>query len=70
MGVRTTSSEEVVAIFDSVTGWAFGPTFSNEEEADSFLAFVSRWGGRDARSLSDAELENVYAQWLKAGKHE
>ena len=65
MGTRTTASEDVVAIFDSVTGWAFGPTFENQEDAESFLEFAARDGGRDVRTYDQGELEQVHIQWLR-----
>lgn len=51
MGVRITKDEGVVAIFDSVSGFAFGPTFADEYEAESFLAWLVQNDGRDARSI-------------------
>lgn len=65
MGVRTTASEKVVAIFDSVSGYAFGPTFYDEEAADSFLAFADGYSDKDLRAMTDAELSEVYESWLK-----
>lgn len=61
MGVRTTSSENVVALHDSVTGWAFGPVFHSEEEADDFLIYAST--GPDLRILTDDELMEIYKRW-------
>ena len=66
MGVRTTASEEVVAIFGSVTGWAFGPTFATGEEAEDFLVWTAEQGLPDLRSLRDGLIEQAYRQWLEA----
>ena len=53
MGVRITTSEKVSALFDSVSGWAFGPTFETEDEAESFLNFTA--SGDDLRAPEVAE---------------
>jgi hypothetical protein len=62
MGIRITTSEKVSALFDSVTGWAFGPTFETEDEAESFLNFTA--SGDDLRTLDDAELDKLHRAWL------
>lgn len=40
MGVKITSQENVVSVFDSVTGIAFGPVFDSEDYAQEFLDWV------------------------------
>ena len=67
MGVRLIvasprSGSDRVAMYDSVTGWAFGPIFSSPEEADSFLDFLEN----DARTYSDRDLQEQYHRWLKS----
>jgi hypothetical protein len=49
MGVRLSTDENVVALFDSVTGWAFGPTFPDSDE--------------DGRELSDADMSARHSLW-------
>ena len=39
MGVRFTDSENV-AMYDSVTGQAFGPVFADEDEVDEFISWL------------------------------
>lgn len=63
MGVRLTTDEGVTALFDSVTGWAFGPTFAAPEDADAFLAFLHE-KGEDGRELSGEVLRSRHAAWL------
>lgn len=63
MGVRITTAERKVALYDSVTGKAFGPVFDSEEEADSFLNWLDLQGYGDARSLTAATLDEEYAAW-------
>lgn len=64
MGVRNTASEKRVALFDSVTGFAFGPTFSSQDDAESFLDFVQHNYKHDIRTLSERELEAFHALWI------
>lgn len=60
-------------LFDSVTGWAFGPIFSEgedgepsaEDRAQAFLDWLRENDGRDARRLTPGELERRYVQWLR-----
>jgi hypothetical protein len=57
MGVRTTEGESVVALFDSVSGFAFGPTFGDADEAEAFVRFAEReTDGTDLRRMPDDEL--------------
>jgi hypothetical protein len=67
MGLRFTSDENVTALFDSVSGWAFGPTFDSSEDAEEFLRWCETQGipGGDVRSVSLqrlAELETAYCE--------
>lgn len=41
MGVRLTSEENVTALYDSVTGWAFGTVFATPELAEDFLIWLA-----------------------------
>lgn len=64
---------EVACLFDSVTGWAFGPIFHRGEHGDSpedlaegFLRWLEQMtGGRDARTILALELEELYDRWAK-----
>jgi hypothetical protein len=62
MGVRLSTDENVVALFDSVTGWAFGPTFPDSDEAQSFLDYLHSLG-EDGRELSDADMSARHSLW-------
>ncbi len=62
MSVRTTHSE-ACAMYDSVTGRAFGPVFESEENVDEFLD----WLEGDPRGLSADKLDELYQQWLIVG---
>lgn len=66
MGVRITSDEDVCALFDSVSGWAFGPTFADSDEAESFLKFLQKNDADDARALTQVELGDWHDKWLAA----
>lgn len=59
MSVRVTDSDRV-ALYDSVTEIAFGPTFSSIEEAGAFL----RWyPGPDLRTLRVALVDEWVERW-------
>lgn len=65
MGQRDTESENKIALFDSVTGWAFGPTFDTAEEVESFLTFVEKeTGDSDLRGLPPKETLAIHSAWL------
>lgn len=64
MSVRVTASEDKVALFDSVTGLAFGPVFEHLEEADGFLTFLEEIGERDPRIIPALELAELAEQFL------
>jgi hypothetical protein len=67
MGVRTTSVEGKVAMFDSTTGMAFGPVFDSTGEADSYMLFAAqKFPGKDIRELYVAELINLHVMWMNA----
>lgn len=63
MGVRTTSSENKVALFDSVTGRAFGPVFDSNDDIESFLEYAETMGTEDLRCSTDDELETMKHNW-------
>lgn len=63
MGIRTTSSENKVAIFDSVSGFAFGPTFDSASEADDFLDFAAENLPHDLRVYGNDKLEDYVTSW-------
>lgn len=67
MSVRLTSQEGRVALFDSTTGFAFGPTFDSQEDAEQFSAFVSEFTrGEDLRSISQSRLDVYHRRWLES----
>jgi hypothetical protein len=63
---------EQAVLFDSVTGWAFGPLFREDESdgtnaedmAELFLKWVEEHEGRDVRTIVGGELRDLYAEWL------
>ena len=66
MGVRITDLE-TVALYDSVSGFAFGPTFPSEEAADDFLTYND--DAPDPRLWDDQTLQAHYAQWVRDRGH-
>jgi len=72
MGLRFTSDEKVTALFDSVSGWAFGPTFDSPDAAQAFLDWCEMQGvqGGDVRRVPLPELEELESRYyaeLRAG---
>lgn len=65
VGVRTTSGEGKVALFDSVSGFAFGPVFDSDEEIDAFLDYAREHEPRDLRALTDRQLTALYETWVR-----
>ena len=63
MGIRTTESDPKVALYDSVSGFAFGPTFDTSEEAENFLEW-SRDRSPDLRTLTDPEISKLHSLWF------
>lgn len=62
-----TSTEQAV-LFDSVTGWAFGPLFDDVGHADAFATALcfQNWLVTDARAIPSSDLEKKYEEWLDA----
>lgn len=59
---------EVVAMFDTVTGWAFGPVFDGREEARRFMEFAGGQLGPDTdiRAVPNVKLEELHRAWLRS----
>jgi hypothetical protein len=66
MGVRNTTFEEKTALYDSVTGLAFGPVFDDPDDADAFLEHLVEIGERDPRVIPDGILAELAAEFLKS----
>lgn len=68
---------EIATLFDSVTGWSFGPVFRRGEDGDSpgdlaqafldWLAQQAENNGRDPRQISPRELEKLHDRWVTEG---
>ena len=71
IGHENGDSREQAVLFDSVTGWAFGPLFSEgengasaEDRAEHFLTWLNERDTEDPRRLEPSELEKLYGVWL------
>lgn len=67
MSVRLTTRDGItsnVALYDSVTGIAFGPLFESEDDADDFLTHLETIGERDPRIIAAAELCELAREFL------
>ena len=85
MGVRTTD-RAAVAMYDSVTGQAFGPVFDSTSDADDFLEWLTERMNThidfplgddrilytdDTRKYTHVQLMEVYLLWQKdTGRYE
>jgi hypothetical protein len=73
-------TSDKAVLFDSVTGWAFGPVFRDaetgetaEDRAQAFLDWLAETEGSvheygDARQIPPGDLERLYGLWLEATK--
>lgn len=60
---------KTVAMYDTVTGWAFGPTFSSKGDALLFIRFAeSQPGIKDVRAVPNQQLQKLHSEWIEAGK--
>lgn len=62
MAVNITGIEEV-ALYDSVTGIAFGEVFQGIESAQAFLTWLAKNDGRDVRVIPAIELTALRDKW-------
>lgn len=58
-------SEDGAVLFDSVSGWAFGPVFSDGIRAEEFLDWLRDNGHPDPRRMSDRTLKAVHDAWQR-----
>ena len=64
MSVRLTGEEDApVALYDSVTGWAFGPTFPSLEAAREFLDWMDGRNVSDPRGVSPVEMHGLWEEF-------
>jgi hypothetical protein len=67
MGLRflNDAHDGTTAMYDSVSGWAFGPTFENEDAAQAFLDWCETQGvqGGDVRRVPLPELETLESRY-------
>lgn len=71
MGLRFTTRESKVALFDSVTDWAFGPVFNTEDAAERFLLWAENHGvpDGDVRSLTNSRLYALWESYCEVTEH-
>lgn len=56
---------DAAVMVDSVTGIAFGHTFADREEAESFIAYVQDKTGKDPRALTSEQCDDAHTRWLE-----
>jgi len=64
MGIRLTSEEGKTALYDSVSGFAFGPVFDTEVEAAEFADYAESRLNKALNKMLHREIDEVYATWL------
>lgn len=68
MGVRILSDRfaDQACLYCSTSCVAFGPVFtdSDDHDADERAEAFTRWLKRDARQLTDSEMQIAYSEWL------
>lgn len=64
MSARVTSHRQG-ALYDSVTGLAFGPVFDKRADAEEFLDHLDQIGERDPRVIPAVELAQLHDEWEK-----
>lgn len=57
-------------LYDSVSGWAFGPVFGCYEYAERFIGWFRRTEGIDPREATQEVLQSAYDRWIAAGRTE
>lgn len=62
MGLITSDADNV-ALVDSVSGYAFGPTFPSEEAARHFIDWTIQTERPDPRTMRPDVLSEVYEIW-------
>jgi len=66
MNVRTTTSDPTDFIYDSVSGYAIGPAWSDAEDMENFLEWWNENHEVDLRRLSNPEVEEAIKIWRNA----
>lgn len=62
--IKMSTDLGVVAMVDEATGFAFGPTFKNEWEAEGFLEFLTEEGVENPMELSDGEFLEYLMRYI------
>ncbi len=60
----TTQTPQHTAIYDTVTGWAFGPVFDDAGQAHAYVRYCETETGADIRTLPARQLEELHRRWL------
>jgi hypothetical protein len=64
MSVRVTDPE-TVALYDSTTGLAFGPTFGRDYEAEDFLEWCEGQDLPHLTTMTNKRIEALVVEWEK-----
>ena len=61
---KANGTDDAAVMFDSVTGWAFGPVFKCGDDAEHFITFVQAETGHDPRAAEPVHLEMLRHAWV------
>ena len=62
---KSNGTDDAAVMFDSVTGWAFGPVFRCADDAEHFINYARYATSIEPHCLSDTLLRVMHAKWLK-----
>lgn len=66
MGVRNSTYEGVTCLFDSVSGYAFGPVFDTADEAEDFVIWATdTCGVGDLRILTWEQMHTLHDAFVE-----
>lgn len=53
-------------MYDSASGWAFGPLFDSADDCKEFMAWIDQQNGAetDPRRLTNKQLDDLHSTWL------
>jgi hypothetical protein len=63
MALGITNAQNV-ALFDTSSGWAFGPVFDSKEDAEDFIRYAREVNDVDPRQVATYELAVIHAAWV------
>ncbi len=63
VSVLTDKNSGESVMYCTTSDWAFGPVFTQYEEAEIFIEWLERHGKGDPRLIEDRDLERLVGEW-------